>query len=36
MRVMAIVALALTLAACTGDRLKQSANEYRQVAVAAI
>ena len=34
MRVMGILALVLTLAGCTGDRLRQSANEQPQVVVA--
>jgi hypothetical protein len=34
MRIIGILALALTLAACTGDRLRQSANEQPQIVVA--
>jgi hypothetical protein len=33
-RILGILALMLTLAGCTGDRLRQSANEQRQVVVA--
>ncbi len=36
MRVVAILGLILTLAGCTGDRLRQSGNEQRQTAVVAI
>jgi hypothetical protein len=34
MRILGILALVLTLAGCTGDRLRQSANEQRQAVVA--
>jgi hypothetical protein len=33
MRVVGILALLLTLAGCTGDRLRQSSNEQAQVVV---
>jgi hypothetical protein len=32
MRILGILALLLALVGCTGDRLKQGANEQRQVA----
>jgi hypothetical protein len=31
MRIIGILALVITLASCTGDRLRQSANEQPQV-----
>jgi hypothetical protein len=34
MRIIGILALVLTLAACTGDRLRQSSTEQPQVVVA--
>ena len=34
MRIIGILALALTLAGCTGDRLRQSGSEQRQVVGA--
>jgi hypothetical protein len=34
MRIVGILALVLSLANCTGDRLRQSSNEQRQVVVA--
>jgi hypothetical protein len=34
MRIIGILALVFTLAGCTGDRFRQSANEQRQVVVA--
>jgi hypothetical protein len=33
MRIIGILALVITLASCTGDRLRQSSTEQRQVAV---
>jgi hypothetical protein len=36
MRIIGILALVLTLAGCTGERLRQSGNEPRQTMVAAI
>jgi hypothetical protein len=36
MRVLGILALILTLAGCTGDRLRQSGNEQQQTVVVAI
>jgi hypothetical protein len=33
MHIIGILALVLTLAGCTGDRLRQSANEQRQAVV---
>jgi hypothetical protein len=34
MRILAILGLMLTLAGCTGERLRQSGNEQRQTMVA--
>jgi hypothetical protein len=34
MRIIGLLALVLTLAGCTGDRLRQSSNEEAQVVVA--
>jgi hypothetical protein len=36
MRIIGIFALVFTLTGCTGDRLRQSANEPRQTSVVAI
>ena len=36
MRILAVLGLMVTLAGCTGDRLRQSGNEQRQTVVVAI
>jgi hypothetical protein len=36
MRIAGILVLVLTIASCTGDRLRQSGNEQRQIVVVAI